>query len=182
MLAAMLVMSACSSAPTPPPSGNNNQANGNSNGSNESSNNDSENNGQIAEETPDQANAGEQVFCTMDAKMCPDGSYVGRTGPNCEFAACPGEGNGLTIKEVPEIRRIMSPAIVFESYMEENIGSVSTKKPVLGGNWMVTNIENSGEGEAVVEYEDGHITGKMQIKYEIVDDKVVIKEVKELEE
>ncbi|MEX2029101.1 MAG: cupredoxin domain-containing protein [Candidatus Paceibacterota bacterium] len=31
----------------------------------------------------------EAVFCTMDAKLCPDGSYVGRTGPNCEFSACP---------------------------------------------------------------------------------------------
>jgi len=29
------------------------------------------------------------VACTMDAKMCPDGSAVGRTGPKCEFAACP---------------------------------------------------------------------------------------------
>jgi hypothetical protein len=29
------------------------------------------------------------VACTMDAKMCPDGSYVGRVGPTCEFAACP---------------------------------------------------------------------------------------------
>jgi hypothetical protein len=29
------------------------------------------------------------VFCTQDAKLCPDGSYVGRTGPKCEFAACP---------------------------------------------------------------------------------------------
>lgn len=28
--------------------------------------------------------------CTMDAKLCPDGSYVGRTGPNCEFAPCLG--------------------------------------------------------------------------------------------
>ena len=27
--------------------------------------------------------------CTQEAKQCPDGSYVGRTGPNCEFAACP---------------------------------------------------------------------------------------------
>jgi hypothetical protein len=27
--------------------------------------------------------------CTMEAKLCPDGSAVGRTGPNCEFAACP---------------------------------------------------------------------------------------------
>lgn len=31
----------------------------------------------------------ESVACTMDAKLCPDGSAVGRTGPNCEFAACP---------------------------------------------------------------------------------------------
>ncbi len=29
------------------------------------------------------------VVCAQDAKMCPDGSYVGRTGPNCEFARCP---------------------------------------------------------------------------------------------
>ncbi|HRH23608.1 MAG TPA: hypothetical protein PK295_03180 [Candidatus Magasanikbacteria bacterium] len=34
---------------------------------------------------------GESVMCTMDAKICPDGSYVGRTGPQCEFAECPGE-------------------------------------------------------------------------------------------
>lgn len=29
------------------------------------------------------------IVCTMDAKMCPDGSYVGRVGKNCEFAPCP---------------------------------------------------------------------------------------------
>ncbi len=27
--------------------------------------------------------------CTQEAKLCPDGSSVGRTGPNCEFAQCP---------------------------------------------------------------------------------------------
>ena len=27
--------------------------------------------------------------CTEEAKLCPDGSAVGRTGPNCEFAPCP---------------------------------------------------------------------------------------------
>ncbi len=27
--------------------------------------------------------------CTMEAKICPDGSSVGRTGPNCEFTPCP---------------------------------------------------------------------------------------------
>ena len=29
------------------------------------------------------------IACTQEAKICPDGSAVGRTGPNCEFAACP---------------------------------------------------------------------------------------------
>ena len=29
------------------------------------------------------------VACTMEAKLCPDGSAVGRSGPNCEFEACP---------------------------------------------------------------------------------------------
>lgn len=31
----------------------------------------------------------DKVVCTMDAFLCSDGSYVGRTGPNCQFAACP---------------------------------------------------------------------------------------------
>jgi len=31
----------------------------------------------------------EQFTCTQEAKLCPDGSSVGRSGPNCEFAACP---------------------------------------------------------------------------------------------
>lgn len=30
------------------------------------------------------------VACTMDAKICPDGTSVGRSLPNCEFV-CPGE-------------------------------------------------------------------------------------------
>lgn len=36
-----------------------------------------------------------QVACTQEAKLCPDGSYVGRFGPKCEFSACPGENNDL---------------------------------------------------------------------------------------
>lgn len=32
----------------------------------------------------------ESVACTMEAKLCPDGkTYVGRSGPRCEFALCP---------------------------------------------------------------------------------------------
>lgn len=53
--------------------------------------------GTLPDSTPENNNSGnkpeesEQVVCTMDAKLCPDGSYVGRTGPKCEFAPCPSE-------------------------------------------------------------------------------------------
>ena len=30
-----------------------------------------------------------EVSCTMEAKICPDGTAAGRTGSNCEFAPCP---------------------------------------------------------------------------------------------
>lgn len=33
--------------------------------------------------------AGFPQACTQEAKLCSDGSYVARTGPNCEFAFCP---------------------------------------------------------------------------------------------
>lgn len=29
-----------------------------------------------------------EAGCTMEARICPDGSAVGRSGPNCEFAPC----------------------------------------------------------------------------------------------
>lgn len=33
--------------------------------------------------------APEGVLCAMDTQLCPDGSYVGRIPPQCDFAACP---------------------------------------------------------------------------------------------
>ena len=43
--------------------------------------------GRFLEKRDEQPN----VACTMEAKLCPDGSAVSRTGPNCEFDACPKE-------------------------------------------------------------------------------------------
>ncbi len=31
----------------------------------------------------------DQMACTLEAKVCEDGTSVGRSGPNCEFDACP---------------------------------------------------------------------------------------------
>ncbi len=45
------------------------------------------------------SNSSNAVACTMEAKICPDGSYVGRQGPNCEFALCPGEGSSSSASD-----------------------------------------------------------------------------------
>jgi len=42
----------------------------------------------MATPTPD---SNPQVACTLDAKECPDGSFVSRQGLECEFAKCPAE-------------------------------------------------------------------------------------------
>ena len=36
----------------------------------------------------------EPKACTQEAKLCPDGTAVSRTGPNCEFAPCPDQAGG----------------------------------------------------------------------------------------
>jgi hypothetical protein len=59
---------------------------------------------------------GEHYACNGDARICPDGSSVGRTGPRCDFAACPspeattgrvmtylgGTGTSLTVSATPK--------------------------------------------------------------------------------
>lgn len=62
------------------------------------------------------------VACTMEAKLCPDGRYVARTGPNCEFTAC------------PEIKSLMTEA-------EARV--IAEKSCVKGGEVLGTGTYNS---------------------------------------
>jgi len=53
-----------------------------------------------------------------------------------------------------------------EKYITDNIGTIATNKPVLGGSWyvvfiIVNPITHTGE----VTYEDGHIQSKASITY-----------------
>jgi len=47
------------------------------------------------------------VACTQEAKECPDGSYVGRTSPNCEFAACPTVGTSTPAQKEGSVKGIV---------------------------------------------------------------------------
>jgi hypothetical protein len=45
--------------------------------------------GQTVAPSPTVSGGEPVTACTLDAKICPDGSAVGRIPPTCEFAACP---------------------------------------------------------------------------------------------
>jgi hypothetical protein len=94
-----------------------------------------------------------QVACTLEAMQCPDGSYVGRSGPNCEFAKCP---------EAP----LPTEKQNVESYIRANISTISPVKPVLGGSWYVVSITvDTDKNTGNVVYEDGHIQEKKDFSY-----------------
>lgn len=64
-----------------------------------------------------------QVACTMEAKLCPDGSYVGRTGPNCEFAACPaGSPTSATISNmsINQVSTRLGLTLKFTAVLEDS--------------------------------------------------------------
>jgi hypothetical protein len=82
----------------------------------------------------------ELVACTMDAKLCPDGSYVGRVAPDCEFEPCPtsntcicpsgyiAEGNICNPKCYYSQPPCLAPSITCKG--EEN----ETEHPILGAS------------------------------------------------
>ena len=54
----------------------------------------------------------QQIACTLEAKICPDGSSVSRVAPNCDFAPCPGEKEGILISSPKRNETIKSPLII----------------------------------------------------------------------
>lgn len=52
------------------------------------------------------------ISCTQDAKECPDGTYVGRIPPDCNFAPCPGEREGILVSLPKRNEKIKSPLII----------------------------------------------------------------------
>ena len=67
---------------------------------------------------------GEQKACTMEAKVCPDGTSVGRTGPNCEFAPCPTE----TLDETADWKTYTSKDQSFSFKYPKNLYTNSTNE------------------------------------------------------
>lgn len=60
------------------------------------------------------------IACTMEARECPGGSFVSRTGPNCEFAECP-----AVTSTTPVIREVATSTVPKQrnaTYKNEKFG------------------------------------------------------------
>ncbi|MFA6446059.1 MAG: hypothetical protein WCW14_02300 [Candidatus Paceibacterota bacterium] len=103
--------------------------------------------------TPKVATTTKPIACTMDAKMCPDGTYVGRSGPNCEFV-CPFTsgsevkiGQNVTIQGV----RITPLEVISDSRCAVGVtcvwaGTVSLKVTLQNGNKFEEAVLTLGQG------------------------------------
>lgn len=82
------------------------------------------------------------------------------------------EGNSLN--NLAEQKSLVS------KYIKDNIAQISPKEPVLGGKWYVTLIEFLDDNKTIVDYEDGHIQGKIEISFSIENNQVKIDNIKDL--
>ncbi len=96
------------------------------------------------------------VACTMDARICPDGSAVGRTGPNCEFAECPQvpeSGPDMLMVTSPKPNDVVSSPLIVTGAARGNwffegsfpVGVTNEDDVIIGsgiataqGEWMTT--------------------------------------------
>jgi hypothetical protein len=81
-------------------------------------------NGEGEDITPPQdTDQNDEVFCTQDVYQCPDGSYVGRIPPTCEYADCPeSDEGGVAVPSVIDVSHERAHAGFTVSGTVTNIG------------------------------------------------------------
>ncbi len=80
------------------------------------------------------------------------------------------------IKDIPEYsQKEDSEAEIVTNYIKENIKTIATNSPVLGGSWYVVSVTvDPAQDSGSVVYEDGHIQSSAFFKYKYTKDLVKI--------
>lgn len=79
----------------------------------------------------------DEAACTQEAKVCPDGSTVGRTGLHCEFGPCPAY-TGPTQKAPSDCERQLMCDFGMGSPMKSLFGQCRCMKPgEFDTDWMI---------------------------------------------
>ncbi len=85
-----------------------------------------------------------------------DGVYIYKDKTELSFGPSLGQ---ISCEDLDKINAV-------EKYVKDNIKTIATNKPVLGGSWYVTSIfVNYTLNEGTITYEDGHIQSKATFEY-----------------
>ncbi|MCH7902599.1 hypothetical protein IIC68_02485 [archaeon] len=98
------------------------------------------------------------IACTEDARLCPDGSGVGRQAPFCEFAECPGvtrEDNELFIKmfDIPGFVQERTTVVT----IIENDGDIIVESTTIDSTTfrgVITEVQKKASEEELQELQD----------------------------
>lgn len=116
-------------------------------------------------------NSQSQPTCTLEAKICPDGSSVGRNGQNCEFSDCPTGTKTITEESAktpipavfsdnvvtftaPGVTKYYFVTLSFNRFTEDKISLIDQEKNIYRGitidrNGVIVEVEFSTEGMGV---------------------------------
>ncbi len=86
------------------------------------------------------------VACTLDARICPDGSGVGRTGPACEFEACSTDPISFAAPE-----GFIDTLPLLSSMVEGRLGFYSKEPSVISNNISVFGFKTETPEEEILE-------------------------------
>lgn len=114
----------------------------------------------------------EQIYCTMEAKLCPDGSYVGRTPPDCNFAVCPEVKTGVLrgkvtigplcpVERMPPDPNCQPTELTYRAwqiavYTLDKKTKLAQIEPDLDGSYQV----GLPAGEYLIDFEEDYIFGR----------------------
>lgn len=82
----------------------------------------------------------EPIACTAEARICPNGSAVGRTGPACEFEACPSDA-----VQYEEPTGFIDSLPILSSIVEGRIGFYTKEPSTISNNITVFAHQTSEE-------------------------------------
>ncbi len=105
-----------------------------------------------------------------DAWICENGVWVMHGNPAQEM---PSTGCGMNTKERER---------AVEAYLRTHLSELSPTKAVLGGTFFPTLLYFPKEGEAIIEYEDGHIARTAHVTYAMESDGVRVASFVEFED
>src|SRR6266849_2973020 len=110
-----------------------------------------------ANSTP-QILASSAVACTQEVKRCPDGTYVGRSGPDCEFAPCRSAQGGAQRPPAVENRLDQERNTIRElqRQWETVSGQVPFSPTTTNRLWILDAIQFIGARRMLIQFEDGH--------------------------